>query len=180
MTEQDIPLEIYWCDDCKAPITKHANDIDKSSCPVCKQTTTYLCADLRPVFPEERLLLEVMQGKPLTYLEKSVWAAKNRYYIDGKPSSVTVSSYNKLSPNKVLEKLEGNKEKNSYAFFNANIKKFIELNKTRLHYIVDEAFSFVKDTSSPYPRENIVISFSGGKDSTVAADLAMRALGDPA
>ena len=32
-TEQDIPLEIYWCENCKAPIIKYANDIDKDVCP---------------------------------------------------------------------------------------------------------------------------------------------------
>jgi phosphoadenosine phosphosulfate reductase len=179
-TEKEIPLEIYWCDNCKAPIIKYANDIDKSNCPVCKQPTTYFCADLRPVFPEERLLLEVMQGNSLAYLEKNVWASNNRYYINGKPTSVTVSSYKKLSPGKVREQLKKNEDKNSYAFFDANINKFIEMNKTRLHYIIDEAYSFIKETSSHYPRENIVISFSGGKDSTVTADLTTRALGDPA
>ena len=41
----------------------------------------YLSADLRPVFPEERLLLELLLGeKPFAYVEKSVWAANSRYY----------------------------------------------------------------------------------------------------
>ena len=52
----------------------------------------YLTTDIRPVFPEERLLMEVLLGKePNEYLEKSVWAINSRYYIDGK-------SINDLSP----------------------------------------------------------------------------------
>lgn len=83
-TEQDIPLEVYWCKECHAPIIKYANEIDKDICSGCKGMTEYLCADLRPVFPEERLLFEIIQGKPLAYLNESVWASNNRYYIDGK------------------------------------------------------------------------------------------------
>ncbi|GHV35227.1 hypothetical protein FACS18949_12750 [Clostridia bacterium] len=71
-TEREIPLEVYWCGDCKVPIIKYANDIDRDICPSCGGHTSYLCADLRPVFPEERLLFEIIQGKPLAYIEKSV------------------------------------------------------------------------------------------------------------
>lgn len=42
-----------------------------------------------------------------------------------------------------------------------------------------EAFSFVQEQAAKYPRENVVLSFSGGKDSTVTADLAIKALSDP-
>ena len=44
-----------------------------------------MASDLRPVFPEERLLLEILLGsKPHEYINKSVWVANSRYYIDGK------------------------------------------------------------------------------------------------
>jgi len=88
-TEQEIPLEIYWCSECNVPIIKYTNKIDKDICPSCGGQTSYLCADLRPVFPEERLLLEIMQGKPLAYINKSVWASANRYYVNGKPITIT-------------------------------------------------------------------------------------------
>lgn len=178
-TEQDIPLEIYWCEDCKAPIIKYANDIDKDSCPACNSSTSYLCADLRPVFPEERLLLEIIQNKPLAYINKSVWASNNRYYIDGKPVVVTVKFYQKMSPEKIRQQLVSYSCQNNYDFFNENIKRFVELNKMRLNYIIDEAHSFIQKTAALYSRECVVISFSGGKDSTVTADLTVKALGDP-
>ena len=52
VTEQEIPYVVFWCDECKVPIIKAANSIDKNICTLCNGNTTYLCADLRPVFPE--------------------------------------------------------------------------------------------------------------------------------
>ena len=163
----------------KSPIIKYVNDIDKDICTFCKKSTTYLCADLRPVFPEERLLLEILQNKPLAYLNKSVWASNNRYYIDGKPITITARLYQKMSPDDIREQLAQYSYQNNPDFFNDNIKHFVTLNKTRLNYIIDEAHSFIKKTADLYPRECVVISFSGGKDSTVTADLTVKALGDP-
>lgn len=83
-TEEDIPYELHWCDECKVPLIKAVNGADRDTCPLCGGNTSYLVADLRPVFPEERLLLEILSDKPLAYINKSVWASNNRYYIDGK------------------------------------------------------------------------------------------------
>ena len=49
----------------------------------------------------------------------------------------------------------------------------------RLDYLIDEAHRFIKKAAEKFPEENIVLSFSGGKDSTVTADLAIKALSDP-
>ncbi len=179
LTEHDIPLEIFWCEDCNVPIIKYANDIDKNSCPSCQAVTMYLCADLRPVFPEERLLFEIIKGKPLSYLNSSVWAANNRIYVDGKSFVMSKKDYSKLTTKEIHAQLEKYKEQNNYDNFNKNIAKFIEMNKPRLHYITDEAYQFIVQAASSYSNENVVISFSGGKDSTVTADLTVRALNDP-
>ena len=178
-TEPDVPLEIFWCAECKAPIIKYASDIDKDICPSCKRTTTYLSADLRPVFPEERLLLEILQGKPLAYIDKSVWVANNRYYIDGKPQTVSFKSYTNHSVDDIRKQLEQFTSQNNADFFEVNIANFIRLNQRRLRFIIDEAHTFVKKNAEQYPRECLVISFSGGKDSTVTADLTVKALSDP-
>ena len=178
-TEQDTPIFVYWCDDCKTPIIKSANRIDKNICPLCDKETSYLCSDLRPVFPEERLLLEILTAKPFDYINKNVWASDNRYYIDGESKMVTISTYKKHSAEKIIEQLQKYKDQNSYDFFNKSIDKFIEANTERLHYIFDEATEFIRDTAKGYPNENIIISFSGGKDSTVTADLTVRALSNP-
>lgn len=84
-TVEDIPVEVYWCPECKVPIINTTTQADKGSCPLCGHKTKYMSADLRPVFPEERLLLELLlEKKPHEYVQKSVWAANSSYYIDGK------------------------------------------------------------------------------------------------
>ena len=85
----EAPYDVYWCDECKTPVIKQANAVDREMCPLCGGKTHYLCSDLRPVFPEERLLIELLLGVPLKFMDCSVWALNNRYYIDGKPPSLT-------------------------------------------------------------------------------------------
>lgn len=179
LTEEDIPIVTYWCEICKVPIIKHLNDLDLDSCPRCGNKTTYLGSDLRPVFPEERLLLEVLLGKPLAFLGMSIWASDNRYYVDGKLITITTSMYKHANSLKIQEQLGIHKLSNSYVYFQENIETFLEANKARLDYIIDEAHTFIQENAAQYPREYIVVSFSGGKDSTVTADLSVKALSDP-
>jgi 3''-phosphoadenosine 5''-phosphosulfate sulfotransferase (PAPS reductase)/FAD synthetase and related enzymes len=178
-TEQNTPLEIYWCSSCKIPIIKYTRALDCDICPICNGTTEYMCADLRPVFPEERLLFEIIRGKPLAHINQSVWASDNRYYIDGKPIAITTSFYKKIAYNTIQEQLNKFTPSNNYEGFDATIERFVMANETRLSEIINEAHSFIKNTASSYSNESVVISFSGGKDSTVTADLAVRALCDP-
>lgn len=178
-TEQDIPFEIYWCDNCGVPIIKSANSIDKNICSLCGENVTYMSADLRPVFPEERLLIEVLLGEPMAYLKDSVWASNNRFYINGKAKIITSNNYKKYPTDYIQKQLLKCSPDNNYQYFNDHINKFIKANQNRLDYLKDEAFNFIISSSDKYQHENIVISFSGGKDSTVTADLAVRALSNP-
>ena len=62
-TEEDFPIEIYWCESCRTPIIQTSIQADKGLCPLCGNHTKYLAADIRPVFPEERILVEIILGK---------------------------------------------------------------------------------------------------------------------
>ena len=75
--------------------------------------------------------------------------------------------------------LDEYKEKNSYKSFDKYISLFVNANKNRLNEIVAEAHEFIRREAEKYPITSIVISFSGGKDSTVTADLTVKALSDP-
>lgn len=178
-TDPVVPTEVYWCKHCNIPIVRYKNDISKEVCPLCNKKSSYLATDLRPVFPEERLLLELMLDKPLQYLESSVWANNSRYYIDGKSISITAKMYSSHHAGYFITKLNDYKEQNTYDFFNKYIALFIQANSFRFHEIVDEAHKFIIEQSAKFPIENIVLSFSGGKDSTVTADLATKALQNP-
>lgn len=179
-TADDLPVDVYWCDSCCVPVIQVTNQLDKGICPICGKATKYISADLRPVFPEERILLElILEMEPNTLFSKSVWANNNRYYIDGKSLALHNSIYRDVDSERISKELGKRQKELSYNCFEENIKKFIYANSTRLNYLKDEAFRFIQEAASKFPEENIVVSFSGGKDSTVTADLAAKALSNP-
>jgi len=172
-------MSVVWCsNNCRIPIISNETGRAKN-CPLCNGETRYLATDLRPVFPEERLLFELLLEKPLAFLERSVWAQHNRYYIDGKTVSITAKHYRKFTPKLLREKLVQYQDENNYDFFDKNIADFVKANQTRLNSLVFEAEQFIKEHAEKYPAENIVLSFSGGKDSTVTTDLVIKALSNP-
>lgn len=178
-TEVDIPTMIYWCDDCNVPLIHKATDRNRGICPLCGKETKYLCADLRPVFPEERLLYEILTAKPFQYKDCSVWANNNRYYINGKTKVFSMATHEKKDADKIRQQLEELSGQNDYIEFDKYIDKFVKANKLNLEYNINEAHTFIQEQAAKFPREMIVLSFSGGKDSTVTADLAIKALSDP-
>ncbi len=179
-TEEDRPIEIYWCDECKTPVIKEIKDSSKAKCNLCGNTMKYMATDMRPVFPEEILLLELLlEKKPGSLQKSSIWASNHRYFIDGKVTALHMADYYDMDVNKIVEGLKKYKDTITYDYFNNHMENFINANKDRLNYIIDEASEFIRSTSAKYDRESIVISFSGGKDSTVTADLVTKALSDP-
>lgn len=180
-TSEDIPIEVYWCDTCRVPIIKQVTDTKKTACPCCNREMKYMAKDVRPVFPEERLLLERILGKePNFYIKDSVWASTgSRYYINGKAKSITRKMYETADMEQLAKDVVEYKEFNSYEYFDTYIDKFIEVNRDRLHFLIDEATEFIRNTAANFKEENRIISFSGGKDSTVTADIVTKALSDP-
>ena len=179
-TVEDLPVEIYWCSECRTPVIQTSTQADKGICPICKRQTKYLASDLRPVFPEERLLVELLlKKKPNELLKKSVWASNNRYYVEGKSIPISNSLYQSVDTDKIADLLQQNKSENSYEYFEKHMATFVMANRDRLNYLIDEAHSFIRNAASKFPEERIVVSFSGGKDSTVTADLAVKALSNP-
>ena len=152
----------------------------KGVCPLCGGATRYLATDLRPVFPEERLLLE---AEPLSLAEKSVWAQDSRYYIAGKARSIPAKVFSGADTDSLSGRLEQLKNQNGSeeitGRFENQVQKFVRANRPRLNALVDEAHRFIREETAKFPEESIVLSFSGGKDSTVTADLVTKALGNP-
>ena len=180
VTVEDIPTEIYWCSHCQTPIIQEENQADKGICPLCGQPTKYMAKDLRPVFPEERLLIEILLNKkPHQHVEDSVWAADSRYYINGKAISLSSKLFQDADADSISQLLNTHKPNNSYVFFDRHIETFIKANSARLHYIKDEANDFIHRAAEGFDEEHIVLSFSGGKDSTATADVVIKSLGNP-
>lgn len=179
-TEEDVPVEVYWCNDCAVPLIHFSNAAEKGICPICGNKTHYISSDLRPVFPEERLLLAVLLGKkPEYYMNSSVWAFNSRYYINGKTIAISAKTFAEADTDRLKQVVLEYQDQISYTYFEKNIEKFNRANQHRLAYLKDEAYSFIKKSAEKYKEENIVISFSGGKDSTVTADIVTKALSNP-
>lgn len=179
-TEEYLPVEIYWCESCNIPVIQNTRQTSKKVCPLCGGHMKYLSADLRPVFPEERLLVEILLNlEPNSLAHNSVWASENRYFVDGKIYTVPNKIYNTVDIGRTIEILEHNSQSGNYEYFDEYIRQFVKANSNHLNAIIDEAKRFVVNASQKFDQEHIVLSFSGGKDSTVTADLAIKALSNP-
>lgn len=169
----EMTSKIYWCHNCNVPIY---NEI----CTECGFIGHYIGTDIRPVFPEERLLLEILLNEPLKFKNSSVWnVAGNKYIIDGVKKRYSQKDLMKKEPLKVIEELEKYKNQNSYDKFNEYIDMFIKINLHRYNYIVTEATNFIINQKKDYKDDQTFVSFSGGKDSTVVSSLVTRALSMP-
>ena len=163
---------IFWCEECNIPTYDEV-------CPICRRPGKRIGSDLRPVFPEERLLLEIIMGCPLKYKDSSVWnAAGNYYYADGKKLRFSAGQTKDLDAADIRRQLELYSAQNSYAAFNKYIELYLRANKGRYDYLVSEATHFVRQMAESYDTTEMYVSFSGGKDSTVVSSLVMRALSD--
>ena len=64
---------LYWCPACKVPLYG-------KNCQNCSREGIEFAFDIRPVFPEERLLIEILLGKPLAFIHGSGWASAGARY----------------------------------------------------------------------------------------------------
>ncbi len=172
-TKTIMSTTLYWCDDCNIPVFE-------PMCPRCGTAGKYIATDVRPVFPEERLLLALIQGKrhPHCYDTASVWYGSGAYFINGKKEKISTTEINKWS----LEKIKSIKEAYDElvdnidtTYFDENIAVFVEANRDRYNYITEEAMRFVLSYKDQYAIKDMMVSFSGGKDSTVTSHIVNTA-----
>lgn len=164
---------IFWCKHCNIPIYDE-------KCNICGEIGEYITTDLRPVFPEERLLLEILVGKPFKFINSSVWnGVGNRYIVDGKKLKVSINNLMSKDSKEVIKLLEEYKNRNNYDNFNDIMNRFIKANSKRFNHITTEATEYIKESIEGYGFDETFVSFSGGKDSTVVSDLVVKAISNP-
>lgn len=169
---------IYWCEACRVPIVQAIDQQNK--CPDCAGQLKYLATDVRPVFPEERLLIAVLfDEEPAKFMDAAMWALNNKFFIDGKSLTLSDKKIQAANAVEIASKISAARYAIDYNFFNRNIKRFSDINRDRLRCLTNEALEFITETTRNCDDEHVVISFSGGKDSTVTADLVIKALGNP-
>ncbi len=164
--------KLYWCEHCNVP-TYH------EICPKCGNRGFYFVTDARPVFPEERLLVEAVLGEPMKFYNHSVWNSNGIYFVDGKKIKFSIESLSNEVPEKIRKIIKEYKSANTYDFFNENMRTFTEVNKIRYDDITSEAMSYIIRASEGYDETSMFVSFSGGKDSTVTSHLVRTALSNP-
>lgn len=172
--QTEMSSTIYWCDDCNVPIYE-------ATCPVCGKAGKYIATDLRPVFPEENMLISLIWADDAFKYEKSsVWYGSNSYIIDGKKKKLSVTEINKWPIDrikKLKDKYDAHANQIDYKFFDEYKTRFIAANADRYNYITEEAVHYVQQYKDKYNIEDMMVSFSGGKDSTVTSHIVNTALG---
>ena len=90
----EVSTTIYWCEDCNIPI------FDKI-CSICEGEGRYISTDLRPVFPEENMLVSILlDDDPFRYQKCSMWFGSNVYIVDGTKIKLSVARYNGMPINR--------------------------------------------------------------------------------
>ena len=164
----DAISEIFWCPECQVPIYE-------KTCPVCGQEGKKLTSDVRPVFPEERLLLEIILEKPLAFEKDSVWNGNgNNYFVNGKKIKFSVKDLKNKDADAIRKQYEELKAQNTYQYFEKQMERFILCNKERYNRIVEEAKGYIRSMTENFDITDMFVSFSGGKDSTVTAALLAK------
>lgn len=170
---------IYWCPQCegvfKASTAKQEN---RHPCPNCSKDSSYLSTDVRPVFARERRILQFYGHGPL--LTEQVWRASKspNYFVNGKTIRLPNAEELKADLPAIGSFIA---DSDHYDAVDKRLlqeyKECLELNRLRLNALEDESFRFIRSSVKRFPRRTVMVSFSGGKDSTVVSDLVRRGLG---
>ena len=171
-TNKEEKTFIYWCKHCEVPVIR--TDKQDKICSICNKRLKKLTTDVRPVFPAERALIEILTAKEGQLMNASVWKGRIAYYIDGEPLTIPNKVIVEANADLLKKKLKG--AKYDFKTFNKSIELFINANKEHLEEITKEAHDYIKSEANNFNESDIMISFSGGKDSTVTADLVVQAL----
>lgn len=156
--------KIFWCRECNLPLLQRL-------CENCGNEGIKICSDLKPMFNEECRFLEKEIGKKLRGRSwqdglwmryKTIWFNGNRLLrlsSKGKPTIINECPHRD-------------------SLFKRHITAEIlyKANKSTLDKLEKEAISFIKEIVNCYSERIPIVSFSGGKDSTVVSYLVRRAL----
>lgn len=155
---------LWWCKSCRVPLLR-------KECEICGYEGVKVCSDLKPIFNEECRFLEKEINKKLPGKSwqdglwmryKTIWFNGERLLrlsANGKPTIIKEYLYKIISTREPVT---------SEALYKAN--------KSTLDQLEKEAMSFIKEIIKSYPGKRPVVSFSGGKDSTVVSYLVRKSL----
>ncbi|MGQ4876044.1 MAG: phosphoadenosine phosphosulfate reductase family protein, partial [Promethearchaeia archaeon] len=185
----------YWCNNCKIPL------IGKI-CLYCGDPGEKIISELKPVFKyeykfykicaiEQEKIREPVFPKILYRYRNNLISdcsnGKIHYTIKVKGNKQSISKKYKdlmnpgefeISLNVIYENTKRSRIRSFYLENRDYLEKLLTGNKIYLEEIEKEAINFIKDVSLRFPDYYKIVSFSGGKDSTVTAYLVQKAIGD--
>ena len=176
----EAPRTGWFCKACRVPVIG-------DYCERCGRPAAAprLPMRLSPVFKEELRMLATNTGEPVDQFESlELWASNRYYYFDGIKifkavggSLVEDTKIEWLKNPKMVRSKRQNKEKLNESELCHRIK---EANRFALGTLEDKAVRFIKGVADTFDlqTEYRVVSFSGGKDSTVVSHLVRKAFRD--
>lgn len=183
-----MEFKVFWSKGKNIPIIV---DEEKDMIRIKTENLTFISNDLRPVFIEEKHLLKMLFEWDESIYYKSIWATKQgKYIIDGVLKKESFIKHIKKIENieKFREKiLEFNPDKKMKNIEETIFENFIKENREHLYYLlhsedIDEegflvgAYPFIEKAIEIYKNRIPMVSFSGGKDSTVVSHLVRKGL----
>ncbi|MBF0203947.1 MAG: phosphoadenosine phosphosulfate reductase family protein [Desulfamplus sp.] len=167
---EHVNSRAFWCDSCHVPLLGNI-------CHACGSAGREIStAALVPVFRQEiNYLKKRLTAELHTFLNDSeIWVTpgNHTYYGYGEALFRLSSTSTEIYELKTL--------KQSTSYRRSRDKTFKILHKANRPYVEQmqyEAEQFIRDTIREYKGLPVLVSFSGGKDSTVASHLVMNALG---
>ncbi len=168
--------KVYWCPRCEVPLLTIVGK--KPKCDICEsegEKPIYAASSMRPVFKPERDLLEARLHIEIPYnifynRRRIIYRGQTLFFFTMKNGEIALRKENPA--NSVNQ---SDLERNDYEEY---LSKAVKANASVLELLEKEAIRFIRKTAKQYPGRQCFVSFSGGKDSTVVADLVQQVLED--
>lgn len=155
---------VYWCRACGVPLLQQY-------CGNCGEQGLKMVSDLRPVFEEEKQLLERLTNEIFPRETLLLWMRQRTLWYDGR-RYLRFSGDNKPQIRSRYDMggaYSGNGKRNY-------IEKLFRANELTLDKLQAEAIEFIKRATKQFANDVPLVSFSGGKDSVVVSHLVRKAL----
>jgi len=161
---------IFWCHNCNVPLLS-------AHCSGCGSEGKYCANDLKPIFLKEKEIFEKFLSLELP---DNLYRNKNRIILDGATLFRFKIDFHRfrLSSIELPEIIESRLKNHMPEPKEKFLKKLRRSNKKVLKKKEKNSIRFIKETSEKYQDLFKTVSFAGGKDSSVVAILAKKALGD--
>jgi len=163
---------VYWCENCQVPLLS-------ARCEICGQTKHHaFTTDLTPVFAKEMTLLRNtlgFTGLPQQSKDYYLWNNGQSYFRYGEKLA-TISYDTEGSPNVTYpRKIHTQRRAHRAAKLKDLPHRLYLANRGYLNELMEESVQFIRKCIATHPKNIPIVTFSGGKDSTVVSHLVLSA-----